>query len=89
MDSQPHGTGVGDPTAALAEKRERFLKKVELIDSCAGAVDSGSWAKALILNTCYGQSWSMLDPVILPSSNKNTFYMRRKEFFILLNEQII
>ena len=87
MDSQPHGTTVGNPTLAMVEKRERFVTKVEMIDKCATDVDDGSWARALIMNICYGQAYSMIDPVILPASGRNVFFKRRKEFFILLNER--
>ena len=87
MDSQPHGTDVGDPVASLAEKRERFLQKVELIESCARDIGDGTWAKSLIQNVCYGQGYLLLDPVIMPTANRNAFFKCRKEFFILLNER--
>jgi len=87
MDSMPHGTSVGDPVSALAEKRERYLKKVELIESCANDAGNELWASALIQNICFGQPYHMLDPVIMPTSNKNAFFKRRREFFILLNER--
>lgn len=87
IDSQPHGSGVGDPVALLAEKRERYVIKVDLIDSCALAIDNGIWARALILNICYGQPFSTIDPVIMPTAKRNTFFKRRKEFFLLLNEK--
>ena len=87
MDSQPHGSGTGDPVAALAEKRDRFTKKVDLIESCAQSVGDGSWARALILNICYGQGYSLIDPVIMPTANRNAFFNGRKEFFIILNEK--
>lgn len=87
MDSQPRGSGVGDPVARLAEKRERFLMKVELIEGCARDVSNGKWAKALIQNICYDQGYFMLDPVIMPTANRNAFFKCRKEFFILLNDR--
>ena len=87
MDSQPHGTGVSDPVAVLAEKRERYLMKVELIEGCAKDIGDGAWARALIQNVCYGQGYFMLDPVIMPTTNRNAFFKSRKEFFILLNER--
>ena len=87
MDSQPHGTGVSDPVAVLAEKRARYLVKVEMIEGCARDVGDGSWARALIQNVCYGQGYFMLDPVIMPTANRNAFFKRRKEFFILLNDR--
>lgn len=87
MDSQPHGTGVGDPVAVLAEKRERYIHKIELIEKCARAIGGGDWTRALIQNVCYGQGYFMLDPVIMPTANRNAFFKSRKEFFILLNER--
>lgn len=87
MDSQPHGTWISDPVVVLAEKRERYLNKMELIEGCARSVGDGSWARALIQNVCYGQGYFMLDPVIMPTANRNAFFKSRKEFFILLNER--
>jgi hypothetical protein len=87
MDSQPHGTDVGDPVASLAEKRERFLRKVELIESCARDIGDGAWAKPLIQNVCYDQKYFMLDPLIMPTANRNAFFNRKREFFILLDER--
>ena len=87
MDGQPHGSGVGDPVAALVEKRERFTAKISMIEGCALDVGDGSWAKALIQNICYGQGYHMIDPLIMPTSHRQTFFKRRKEFFILLNER--
>ena len=87
MDSEPHATGISDPVARLAEMRERFLRKVDLIDQCARDVGDGSWARALIQNVCYRQAYIMIDPLIMPSANRNAFWKHRKEFFILLNER--
>ena len=69
------------------EKRERFTAKISMIEGCALDVGDGSWAKALIQNICYGQGYHMIDPLIMPTSHRQTFFKRRKEFFILLNER--
>ena len=87
MDGQPHGSGVSDPVAALVEKRERYIKKILLIDRCALDIDEGLWSRALIQNICYGQIYDSLDRLILPSLNRSEFFKRKKQFFLLLNER--
>lgn len=82
---QPHGTDVADPVARLVEKREALLHKVELVESAARAVDEGRWFGALIQNCCMGIAFEYIDPVLVPTSRRNEYYRRRREFFVYLN----
>lgn len=84
----PTGKGsTGDPVARAAEKRERLMRDVELIDGCAEAVRGGVYRYALILNVCYGISFEKIDPSLQGSSNRESFFRARREFFFLLDQR--
>ena len=79
--------GTSDPVARAAEKREELLADVEIIDKCAEAVAGGVFAKALILNICYGLGYDFVDKEILPTSNRNAYFDARRQFFSLLSRE--
>ena len=85
LDGMPHGTSVGDPVAAVAARREILLRKITLIDDCATAIEGGKWYTALIQNICLNRAYAALGELVLPNSNRNSFFTARKEFFLLLN----
>lgn len=84
----PHGTEVSDPTARLVEKREAVVRKIELVERVARMVGGGRWYAALIQHCCMGMAWDHIDPLLMPTSRRNDFYKRRREFFILLDAAI-
>ena len=86
MDGLPHGTGKSDPVARAAERRERLLAKISIVEGCAKASDGGAWFMALIDHVCRKIPWKDLKRDELPTSDANTFYRRRREFFDLLNK---
>lgn len=89
MDGMPHGTGKSDPVARAAERRERLLAKMAIVEGCAKASGSGEWYAALMDHVCRRKTWKEmkeLTPEILPTSDSNTFYKRRREFFDMLNK---
>lgn len=83
--AQPHGSGVGDPVARAAERREHLLQKVELVESVARRVEDGRWYAALIQNCCMGKSLTFIDPAVLPTSNRNAFFVARRLFYLALD----
>ena len=87
IDSMPHGSGVGDPVAAAAERRLAIMEKIDLVNRCAMAVEDGKWYNVLIRNVCAGTRYSDLDPIMMPTSRRNDFFRARKAFFALLNEE--
>ena len=87
MDGQPHGSGVSDPVAMAAEKRERLMSKIEIVDTCARAIDGGEWYAAIIQNVCIGRPYEQMDRALMPTSDKNAYFKRRREFFELLNKR--
>lgn len=89
MDGLPHGSGISDPVARAAERRERLLAKMSIIEGCAKACDGGAWEEAIIDHACRDLTWKEIKerkPEILPSSDANTFYRHRREFFDMLNK---
>ena len=87
MDGQPHGNGVSDPVAMAAEKRERLMSKIEIVDTFARAIDGGEWYAAIIQNVCIGRPYEQMDRALMPTSDKNAYFKRRREFFELLNKR--
>ncbi|QUA53776.1 hypothetical protein [Aristaeella lactis] len=89
MDGLPHGSGISDPVARAAERRERLLAKMSIVEGCAKASDNGAWYEALIEHVCRDVTWKVIKetkPELLPTSDANTFYKRRREFFDMLNK---
>lgn len=84
--AMPHGSGVGDPVARAAERREKLMDKIMMVESTARAIDGGKWYTALIQNCCMGRGLAAIDPAILPTSNRNAFYVARRGFYLLLDE---
>ena len=87
MDGQPHGTGKSDPVAMAAERRDRLLEKIKIVDDCAREIGGGEWYAAIIQNVCIGRSYEQMDRALMPTSNKNAYFKKRAEFFKLLDER--
>ena len=86
MDGQPHGSGKSDPVAMAAEKRDRLLAKIQLIDDCAREIGGGEWYAALIQNVCIGRSYEQMDRALMPTSERNAYFKVRRQFFEMLNK---
>lgn len=86
MDGQPHGSGKSDPVAMAAERRDRLLNKIQLVDDCAREIGGGEWYAAIIQNVCIGRPYEQMDRALMPTSEKNAFYKIRRMFFDLLNK---
>ena len=71
--------------AQAAEKREKLLGKMALVEECARAISEGRWYEAMMQHVCYHKAYNMIDPTLLPTSDTNTFYRQRRLFFELLN----
>lgn len=84
--SMPHGSGVGDPVARAAERREQLTDKIATVERVARAVEDGRWYTALIQNCCMGRSLSVIDQAILPTANRNAYYRARRAFYLALDE---
>ena len=87
MDGQPHGTGKSDPVGAAAEKREKLIEKITIVDECARAVDGGAWYASIIQNVCIGKPYEQMDRALMPTSDKNAYFKKRREFFELLDKR--
>ena len=86
-DGLPHGNGKSDPTAAAAEKREKLMEKIAIVDECAKAIDGGDWYASIIQNVCIGRPYEQMDRALMPTSNKNAYFKKRAEFFSLLDKK--
>ena len=87
MDGLPHGSGKSDPVAMAAEKRERLMVKIGLIDECARAIGAGEWYAAIIQNVCIGKSYTQMDRALMPTSDRNAFFKQRRDFFDMLDKK--
>ena len=76
-----------DPVAAAAERREKLLEKIKIIDDCALAIDGGRWYASIIQNVCIGRSYEQLDRALMPTSDKNAYFKHRRTFFELLDKK--
>ena len=86
-DGLPHGNGKSDPVAAAAERREKLIEKIAIVDECARAIDGGAWFASLIQNICIGRSYEQMDRALMPTSDKNAYFKKRREFFELLDKR--
>ena len=86
-DGMPHGNGKSDPVAVAAEKRERLIEKIKIVDDCALAVDGGMWYASIIQNVCIGKPYELMDRALMPTSDKNAYFKKRREFFDLLDKR--
>ena len=86
-DGLPHGNGKSDPVAQVAERREKLIEKIAIVDECARAIENGDWYAALIQNVCIGKTYTQMDRALMPTSDKNAFFKKRREFFELLNKR--
>lgn len=86
--TDPHGSDPGNPVLRLVEKREVLGRKIDLVERVARSIDGGRWYAALIQNVCGGKALEYIDPILLPTSRRNEYYMHRREFFILLSAEL-
>lgn len=86
MDGQPHGSGVSDPVAMAAEKREKLMTKIDIVDRCARAIGGGEWYAAIIQNVCIGRPYEQMDRALMPTSDRNAYFKMRRQFFEILNK---
>ena len=93
VGAQQYGEHIrgSDSTSTVAravERREILIDKINMINNLAEAVEDGRWKPALIQNCCMGKPLHCIDPVILPTSRRNDYYIARRKFFILLHGRI-
>ena len=86
-DGQPRGKTKSDPVSMAAEKRERLMEKIGIVDQCAKAIDGGDWYAAIIQNVCMAKPYTMIDRALMPTSDKNAYFRKRREFFELLDKR--
>ena len=70
-----------------AERREKLIEKIAIVDDCAREIEGGVWYSAIIQNVCIGKSYTQMDRALMPTSDANAFFRRRREFFDILNKR--
>ena len=66
-----------------AERREKLVEKIQIVDDCAKAIDQGAWYASIIQNVCIGKSYEQMDRALMPTSDKNAYFKKRRELFEL------
>lgn len=85
----PHGGGIGDPVAATAARREKYLRDVGLIESAARAAcrEAGEGVYPVLLRAVTTRDG--VRKVLAsahPPIGERQFYALRRKFFWLLRE---
>lgn len=52
-----------------------------IVEQALKETAGGKWEKALLQSCCDGTAYADIDPVDMPSSNRNDFFETRREFF--------
>lgn len=87
QDYQQHARGSmpSDPILAAVERREQLMANVFFLEAVARSIDQGEWFTAIIQNCCMGKPLSCIDPVLMPTANRNAYYNARRRFYIALH----
>ena len=62
-------------------------EKIAIVEECARAIDGGAWFAAIIQNVCMAKPYTTIDRTLMPTSDKNAYFKRRREFFELLDRK--
>lgn len=84
----PKGSMDPDPTGELVERRERLVRSIDIIESCAHRADPELYEWIMLGVTNDGVNYdSLLTLKGIPCS-RNTYYDRRRKFYYLLSKKI-
>lgn len=84
----PKGSIDPDPTGELVERRERLVRSIDIIESCARRADPDLYEWIMLGVTNDGVNYdSLLTLKGIPCS-RNTYYDRRRKFYYLLSKKI-
>lgn len=84
----PKGSMDPDPTGELVERRERLVRSIDIIESCARRADPELYEWIMLGVTNDGVNYdSLLTLKGIPCS-RNTYYDRRRKFYYLLSKKI-
>lgn len=82
--SEPHGSGISDPTAAKAERVQQIVQDIDLIEQTAMEVDSVNYGSLLANVTSANLPYEYLSP----ACGRRQFYEDRRKFFYLLDKKL-
>lgn len=63
------------------EKYAAMRWECSLVETALKETADGKWAKALSQSCCDGIAYVDIDPAIMPTSNRNEFFIARREFY--------
>lgn len=86
LDGMPHGTGVSDPTAEIAERRQRLQSKIDLIEATIRQVDAPLY-DYLLLGITTDASYSYLRDLGIPCG-KDYYIKRYREVYYRIAQEI-
>lgn len=86
-DGMPHGSGTSDPVVMAAERREKLLAKMAIVEECLRSIGDGKWYAAMYQHVCLGKKYEMIPKTIMPTSDSNTFYRQRRNFYDMLDKK--
>lgn len=81
--SEPHGSGISDPTAAKAERVQQLANDIELIEQTVMEVDAANYDSLLANVTATSLPYEYLSP----ACGRRQFYENRRKFFFLLDKK--
>lgn len=82
--SEPHGSGISDPTAAKAERVQQLVQDIEMIEQTAMEVDPIHYDSLLANVTAANLPYEYLSP----ACGRRQFYENRRKFFYLLDKKL-
>lgn len=82
--SEPHGSGVSDPTAVKTERAQQLAQDIELIEQTTMEVDSVNYRSLLANVTTANLPYEYLSP----ACGRRQFYEDRRKFFYLLDKKL-
>lgn len=84
-DMPVSGGDVSDPVAELAERRERYLKNIELVENCCKETDEFLW-KWLLIGVTTDVGYENLRLVHDIACCRNVYYRMYRRFFYILSK---
>ena len=82
--SEPHGSGISDPTAAKAERTQQLANDIELIEQTVMEVDAANYDSLFANVTATNLPYEYLSP----ACGRRQFYEDRRKFFYLLDKKL-
>lgn len=87
-DGMPHGTDVTDPTAVIAEKRQKIQGKIDIIENAIKDVDPNLYEWLLLGITGDGYSYRYLHDHLGMPCGKDYYIKKYREVYYRIAQEI-